>query len=134
MLWRPWWGECKARVSRSWFAVGDFDLGRWVIGFGFDVAPTDFSIIFGPFSAGIERDEPPPKNYDDLPNWSRTLRRIVIKRLKMELRLELDLNIWLCGYMMADTHDHGVYLGPFSLQIEYDKCFNEPDSLFHGHR
>ena len=129
ILWRPPSAEGKARLYRSWFAVVGIAFGRWVVGFCIDVAPAGCSIVLGPLAAALERDEPPP-DYDDLPNWGGTLRRIVIKRCKLELRLELDLNIWLFGYMMADAHDHGIYLGPLNLQIEYDKLFNDPDSLF----
>ena len=28
---------------------------------------------------------------------------------------------------MADLHDHGLYFGPFNVQLEYDKMFAEPD-------
>jgi hypothetical protein len=45
----------------------------------------------------------------------------------LELRLELDLNVWRFGYIMADIHDHGLYVGPFNLQIEYDKMFDYVD-------
>ncbi len=124
---KPPWAETKARVYGSWFAVVGFDLGNWVVGFGFDVAPTEFFINFGPLFAGAERDEPPPSNYDDLPNWSWTLLRSIIFHWKLEIRLELDLNIWQVGYVMADLHDHGLYIGPFNLQIEYDKMFDYPD-------
>jgi hypothetical protein len=126
---RPWRTEAKLRGCGLWFAVVDFDLGHWTIGFGFDVAPTAFGFVIGPVSFGAERDEPLP-NYDDLPDWSRTLWRHVIREWKLDIRLELDLNIWRVGYAMADIHDHGIYLGPFNVQIEYDKLYNEPDSFF----
>jgi hypothetical protein len=126
VLWRPTSFEAKACVYRSWFAVVGFDLGNWALGFGFDVAPTGFWINLGPLSVGAEREEPPPESYDDLPDWSWTLRRIVIQKWKLETRLELDLNIWKFGYVMGDVHDHGLYFGPFNVQIEYDKFYNDP--------
>jgi hypothetical protein len=127
MLWKRFWVETKSRVFGSWFAVIGVDLGSWGIGFGFDVAPTGFYFAVGPLFVGAERDEPPPDNYDDLPDWSSTLLRAVIPKWKLELRLELDLNIWKVGYILADLHDHGLYVGPFNLQIEYDKMFAYPD-------
>ena len=125
-LWRPRSWEAKARVYRSWFLLVGLDLGIWAIGFGFDVAPTGFEITLGPLFVGTDREEPPPDSYDDLPDWSRTLRRIVIEKWKLEIRFEFDLNIWRLGYLMADLHDHGLYFGPFNLQIEYDKMYKYP--------
>jgi hypothetical protein len=124
---KPLWAETKARVYGSWFAVVGFDLGKWTLGFAFDVAPTGFYIDLGPLFAGAERDEAPPKSYDHLPDWSWSLLRFVIQKWKIELRLELDLNIWRLGYIMADMHDHGLYVGPFNLQIEYNKLYAYPD-------
>jgi hypothetical protein len=126
MPWKPMWAEGKVRVYRSWCAVVGFAFGNWTIGFGFDVAPAQFGISLGPLNLGFERAEPLPDNYDDLPDWNRILRRVVIEKLKLELRFELDFNSWLFGYAMADTHDHGIYFGPFNLQIEYDKLYDQP--------
>jgi hypothetical protein len=136
--WRPTRLEKKARVYRSWFAFADLYIGAWAIGYGFDVAPTSFAIHCGPLSIGGERDEPPPENYDALPDLSWTLNRIVIRKWKLEMRLEFDLNLWLFGYVMADSHDHGIYFGPLNIQIEYDKFYDwggpsgtiPPENLF----
>ena len=118
VLWQaPSW-ETKVRVTRSWFISLAIDLGGWAVGFGFDVAPIEFGIEFGPLFIGCERDGP---SYGDLPNWSWTLRRIVLAKSKLELRLEADLNDWRFGYIMTDVHDHDFYLGPFNLLLEYDK-------------
>jgi hypothetical protein len=127
---RPWRTETKVPVYGPWFAIVGFDLGDWTLGFAFDVAPTGFGVRMGPLSISAERDEPPPPSYGDLPEWGRTLYRHVVRRWKLDIRLELDLNIWRVGYAMADVHDHGIYLGPLNLQIEYDKLFDEPDSFF----
>jgi hypothetical protein len=40
--------------------------------------------------------------------------------------LSVTGNIWLLGYSMADSHDHGLYLGPLNIQIEYDKFYDQP--------
>ena len=125
--WIPPRWESQGRVTRSWFAFVACDVGGWAVGFGFDVAPTTFSLELGPVFIGVERDEPPLKSYDDLLDWSGTLCRITIQRWRMELRLEYDLNIWRFGYIMADMHDQGIYFGPFNLQIEYDKFYDWPD-------
>ena len=124
---RPIRWEGKVRVWRSWFAFLDLDAGCWAIGFGYDVAPATFTLKFGPLVIGCERDEPPPENYDVLPDLSWTLKRSVVPKWKLELRLEFDLNLWMVGYVMADTHDHGLYLGPLNLQIEYDKFYDYPE-------
>jgi hypothetical protein len=124
---KPIWAETKARVYGSWSVVVGFDLGSWALGLGFDVAPTGLFVNIGPLFAGSKQDEPPRINYDDLSEWSWTLVRFIIHKCKLEIRLELDLNIWRFGYMMADAHDHGLYVGPFNLQVEYDKMFDYPD-------
>jgi hypothetical protein len=128
-LWEPPWAEVKILVFRSWFAIVRFSLGSWCIGFGFDVAPTRFTISIGLLFIGVERDEPPPESYDDLPTWGWTLRRIVIWKWKLELRLDLDLNLWGIGYAMANIHDHELSLGPLNLQIEYDIMFWYPGNV-----
>ena len=126
MSWKPMRGESKAHVYLSWSAIAGFDLRKWVLGFYFDVMPICLSIELGPLFAGIEQeDNLSPTNYADLPDWSWTLRRIVIRKWKLELRFDLDLNIWRFGYIMADAHDHGIYVGPFNLQIEYDKFYDQ---------
>lgn len=76
--WRPPRWEKRTRMSRSWFAFVAFDAGAWAIGFGYDIAPIGFSFEFGPLFIGFERDEPPPANYDALPDWSWVLKRVVI--------------------------------------------------------
>src|SRR5260370_27373549 len=126
---RPWRTETKVPVYGPWFAVVGFDLGNWTVGFGLDAAPACFGVGLGPWSIGAERDEPLP-NYDDPPDWGRTLWRYAIHNWKLDILLELDLNIWRVGYAMADVHGHGIYLGPLNLQIQYDKLFDEPDSFF----
>jgi hypothetical protein len=127
--WRPFRQETKLRIYRSWYLVLTFDAGNWSVGFGFDVAPTGFAVGVGPFSIGLERDEPSP-DYNSLPDWGRTLYRLVIRIWKLDIRLQFDLNLWQIGYAMADIHDHGIYAGPFNVQIEYDKLYNEPNGLF----
>jgi hypothetical protein len=124
--WRPRSWGAKAQILKSWNAVVDLGLGQWTVGFGFDVASTGFWINLGPLIVGIEQPEPNGIDYDSLPDWSWTLSRIVIRRWKLELRVDFDLNWWQFGYAMADSHDHGIYLGPFNVQIEYDKLFNQP--------
>lgn len=98
----------------------------WTVGFGFTDAPIELFLSLGPLFTAVERDEPPPEDYDDLLNLSWTLFRIVFLKWKLEMRFELDLNIWRIGYMMADLHDHGIYLEPFNLQIEYNKMYEWP--------
>lgn len=103
------------------------DLRRWAVGFFFDVRPATFVFELGPLSDGCARREPSDVNLDDLPDWAGTLYRHVIQKRRLEFRLDYDLNIWRIGYMMADAHDHGIYLGPLNLQIEYNKFWDWPD-------
>src|SRR5687768_11722589 len=91
---KPTSWEAKARILKSWYAVVNISLGQWTVGFGFDVAPTGFWINLGPAIIGIERPEADGIDYDNVPDWSRTLWRIVIRKWKLELRIELDLNSW----------------------------------------
>jgi hypothetical protein len=76
----------------------------------------------GPFWIGAVRDEPKGRA---LCNW--TVVRITVERLKLEIRIELDLNYWAFGYAAADARDHGVYVGPLNVQIEINKFYQEPD-------
>jgi hypothetical protein len=126
LLWRPMSREAKVRIGGSWFAVAGINLGMWNIGFGFDNTPRGFGFGVGPLFVAIEQ-ESVIESYDDLWNFGRTLYRLTIQKWKLEIRLEFDLNIWSVGYTMADLHDHGIYLGPLNVQIEYDKCYDWPD-------
>lgn len=46
---------------------------------------------------------------------------------RFHLHLDVDANIWRFGYIMAAPWDHGLYLGPANLQIEYDLVNDEDD-------
>jgi hypothetical protein len=46
---------------------------------------------------------------------------LIEKRIgRINLHLDVDTYIWRVGYIMAAPWDHGLYLGPANLQIEYD--------------
>jgi hypothetical protein len=44
---------------------------------------------------------------------------------RTNIHLDLDTYIWRVGYIMAAPWDHGIYVGPANLQIEYDRWNNE---------
>jgi hypothetical protein len=95
----------------------------WKVGVYLDTEPLTLFVNAGPFWAEAIRNEPSGRG---LPcNW--TMIRMTVARLKLDLRLDLDLNYWAVGYAAADAHDHGLYLGPFNLQIEIDKFYRERD-------
>jgi hypothetical protein len=121
MIPRPIWREAKIRITKKWLAVLGFDLGNWRAGFAFDL--DGFAVTLGPISVGVERDEAEPYKPGNYLDWSFMLWRLVINQIKLDIRLECDLNFWFVGYAMADLHDHGIYIGPFNIQIEYDKFY-----------
>jgi hypothetical protein len=48
------------------------------------------------------------------------------KRLgRINLHLDVDSYNWRLGYIMAASWDHGIYVGPANLQIEYDRWNDE---------
>jgi hypothetical protein len=48
------------------------------------------------------------------------------KRLgRINLHLDVDTYTWRIGYIAAASWDHGLYLGPANLQIEYDRWNDE---------
>jgi hypothetical protein len=48
------------------------------------------------------------------------------KRLgRINLHLDVDSDNWRLGYVMAAPWDHGLYLGPANLQIEYNRWNDE---------
>ncbi|MFD2226080.1 hypothetical protein [Microvirga arabica] len=90
----------------------ELDWRCWALGFywdwdliGVDLGPLDIHWRF------------PDKRFERLCR-SATLARWVF-RDKLEIRLDVDSNIWRVGYIMAAPWDHGLYLGPLNLQIEY---------------
>jgi hypothetical protein len=119
-------GEIRIKIAKRWFLLVSYDLASWLLGFGFDVCPIEFGLVFGPLGIGFERDGSEPYNYDDLPDLGFTLYRFVLPRRRLEIRIEIAVNRWSIGYSMADIHDHGIYLGPVNMQIEYDKFYDQP--------
>ncbi|WP_262268637.1 hypothetical protein [Microvirga yunnanensis] len=95
----------------------------WKLGVYLNTEPLTIYVDAGPFWIEAVRDEPNGRGLSC--NW--TVVRITVERLKLELRLELDLNFWALGYAAADARDHGVYIGPFNVQIEIDKFYQEQD-------
>jgi hypothetical protein len=93
----------------------------WKLGVYLNTEPLTVYADAGPFWIEAVRDEPNGQGLSC--NW--TVIRITVERLKLELRLELDLNYWAFGYAAADARDHGVYIGPFNVQIEIDKFYQE---------
>ncbi len=91
----------------------------WKVSLYFDTGPLTLFADAGPFWIEAVRNKP---NGQGLAcNW--TILRITVARLELDLRLDLDLNYWAIGYAAADARDHGLYLGPFNLQIEIDKFY-----------
>ncbi len=97
--------------------------GSWKIGFYLNTQPPTIFANAGPFWVETIWNEPSGQGLSC--NW--TIVRIIVARLKLDLRLDLDLNYWAIGYAAADARDHGVYLGPFNLQVEIDKFYQERD-------
>jgi hypothetical protein len=117
---------CKLHLSNQWSTAAGFDFSAWVVGFAFDNAPYWLRVNIGPLFAGIEQHGSSMKSYDELWNFGWTLWHLVIPQWKLEVRFDVDLNIWRLGYMMADRHDHGIYVGPINIQIENDKFYSYP--------
>jgi hypothetical protein len=46
---------------------------------------------------------------------------------RVNLHLDIDTYTWRIGYIMAAPYDHGLYLGPANLQVEYDR-WNDEDA------
>ena len=95
----------------------------WKLGVYLNTEPLTVYADAGPFWIEAVRDEPNGRGLSC--NW--TVVRITVERLKLEIRLDLDLNYWALGYAAADVRDHGVYVGPINLQIEINKFYQEPD-------
>ncbi len=53
--------------------------------------------------------------------------RITIARLKLNIRLDLDLNYWAVGYAAADARVYGINLGPLNVQVDINKLYRERD-------
>jgi hypothetical protein len=44
---------------------------------------------------------------------------------RINAHLDVDTYNWRLGYIMAAPWDHGLYMGPANLQIEYDRWNDE---------
>jgi hypothetical protein len=95
----------------------------WKVGVYLDTEPVTLFANAGPLWIEALRNEPSGRG---LPcNW--TMVRMTVARIKLDLRLDLDLNYWALGYAAADARDHGIYLGPLNLQVKIDKFYRERD-------
>jgi hypothetical protein len=107
-------GESRIRV--------EIYLGCWVIG-GF-VEREVIGIELGPLRIACERDDPP---WFKMAFWSRQLLWLTVRALRLVIHVDLDTNIWRFGYFMAAYSDHGIYLGPLNVQIEFGGVDLHPD-------
>ena len=110
-------GESRIRV--------EIYLGCWVIG-GF-VEREVIGIELGPLRIACERDDPPW--FNKVAFWSQQLLRLTFRSLRMVIHVDLDSNIWRLGYCMAAYDDHGIYLGPLNIQIEFGGIDLHPDDF-----
>ena len=102
------------RTGKFTVRVGLY-LGSWMIGGYVDEDSSGFEI--GPL--GIDWESNTPAEFSNRSLWSWRIYRLAIQPLRLDIRFDLDLNIWRIGYLMSAPCDHGLYLGPFNLQIEY---------------
>lgn len=114
------------RWTRAWIIAGwrpaiTLHPGSWCAGLWWECGPLDVGIDLGPVVVSVERAS------GEGPAWPLgwTLGRLVAGRL--EIKLDLDLNIWRLGVVVAASHDWGLYLGPFNIQFESDVRCDAPD-------
>ncbi|MCW2238215.1 hypothetical protein [Azospirillum canadense] len=107
----------------SWTATVGLDLWSWCIGAGWDLRPSNFWIEIGPVYFDINHEEPWPADFESIPNFTTLLHRLVYG--KLDVKFEIDINIWRIGVSMADPRDWGLYCGPLNVQIEYCKRYAE---------
>jgi hypothetical protein len=98
-----------------------FNGWAWLLGVAFNTEPRMLLLEFGPLYVVCERDEQTGRGL----GWGWTALRVTVERLKLDVRLDLDLNYWAIGYAAADRRDHGLYFGPINIQIETDKFYRE---------
>jgi hypothetical protein len=59
--------------------------------------------------------------------WEWTIVRVVIG--KQEIRTDLALNNWGVGFVLHETDDWSIHLGPFDIELEYGKLYDLDDEL-----
>ena len=111
----------QSRVGASRIRV-ELYLGCWVIGGFFEHEV--IGIELGPLRIAWERDDPP---WFKMAFWSRQLLWLTVRALRLVIHVDLDTNIWRFGYFMAAYYDHGIYLGPLNVQIEFGGVDLHPD-------
>jgi hypothetical protein len=90
-------------------------LGCWMIGGYFEDGTFGFEV--GPL--GIDWEYGIPAEMVSRRYRSRQIFRYTIETLNTVVRFKSNLKIWRVGYLMSAPYDHGFYLGPFNLQVEY---------------
>lgn len=113
---RPWRGAADVNVVVPTLVL---DGRNWTIGIYCDDDLAGIDV--GPMTCTWLWDD---KRFAPLcRSWR--IARWVIRSLKLDIRLEIDLNNWRIGYVLAAPWDHGLYLGPVNLQIEYTVMYDE---------
>jgi hypothetical protein len=104
----------ERRIGKYTVRIGLY-LGCWMIGgyfqeetFGFEVGPL-----------GIDLEYSIPTEAVGCRSRSRRIFRLTVQPLRTVIRFKLNLKMWRVGYLLSAPCDHGLYIGPFHLQVEY---------------
>ena len=95
--------------------------GVWCLGVWWDGDPYSFYVTLPFMHLWCARDG---GNYWQ---WEWTILRVVIG--KQEIRTDLALNNWGVGFVMHETDDWSIHLGPFDIELEYGKLYDLDDEL-----
>ena len=91
--------------------------GIWMVGVWWDGNPYSFALSLPLSRLWFEHDG--GKYWP----WDWTVLRVVVG--KQEFRVDLALNNWGLGIALHDTADWSVHLGPFDIECEYDKFYDD---------
>jgi hypothetical protein len=111
--------KCFEWRVKDWTLGITLCAGIWCLGLWWDGNPYSLSITLPLMHLWCERDG------GSYWRWDWTILRVVIG--KQEIRTDLALNNWGVGFVMHETDDWSVHLGPFDIECEYDKFYDDDD-------
>jgi len=107
-------GECQIGGWKLGFTLCP---GIWMVGVWWEGDPISLAVSLPLLHFWCERDG--GKYWP----WEWTILRVVVG--KQELRADLALNDWGLGISMHQTDDWSIHLGPFDIECEYSKFYDD---------
>ena len=109
MIWPKWQGT--AQIG-SWEFGMALDVFQWAFGIYYENAVRELDVLVGPLSVWCCHETDTGRYW---PSGS----LVLLRWGRRKLRLDWSTHQFILGYSRSGYRDHGLYIGPIDLQIDY---------------